>query len=182
MFAVVCPFRHACLFPTHSFAPFFTLCPSSIDPSSLRSLPRHDLSFDFLFRRASTPDTRVPDFHRLCRSPSACASMRHLCASAYQSVAPFSPLYTLSRSSSRSYPRHPPLRNPLTPARLSFVTIGIRVLVRRHVLCHISPGLCINFSSLSRVLISTSNDQYFVTFRLCSLSAGYPRGIIHPDG
>lgn len=103
----------------------------------------------------------VPDFRCHCRFPSACASMRRTCV--HLRINPsslFSPI-TLPRLSSL----------PLCPGD-SFVTIGIR-MPPPCVLRHISLSLCINFSSL--LLSFPANDQYFVTFRLHTLSRS--RGI-----
>lgn len=102
----------------------------------------------------------VPDFRCHCRFPSACASMRRTCV--HLRINPsslFSPI-TLPRLSSL----------PLVPATLSSQSVSA---CRRRVLRHISLSLCINFSSL--LLSFPANDQYFVTFRLHTLSRS--RGI-----
>lgn len=102
----------------------------------------------------------VPDFRCHCRFPSACASMRRTCV--HLRINPsslFSPLLC-------------PVCHPSLCPGDSFVTIGIR-MPPSCVLRHISLSLCINFSSL--LLSFPANDQYFVTFRLHTLSRS--RGI-----
>lgn len=102
----------------------------------------------------------VPDFRCHCRFPSVCASMRRTCV--HLRINPSSLFFpiTLLRLSSL----------PLVPATLLSQLVSASC---RRVLRHISPGLCINFSSF--LLSFPVNDQYFVTFHLHTLS--YLRGI-----
>lgn len=102
----------------------------------------------------------VPDFRCHCRFPSACASMRRTC------------VHLRINPSSLFFPLLCPVYHPF-PCPLATLSSQLVSACCRRVLRHISPSLCINFSSL--LLSFPTNDQYFVTFRLHTLS--YLRGI-----
>lgn len=130
----------ACLFASLSPC-VLTLSHSSFLTLFFRSSFSARLSPDMCLIFAATVDFRP--------LAPACAALVCICVSILR---PFFPI-TLSRLSSPSFPPVPPtLSSQLVSA------------CRRRVLRHISPSLCINFSSL--LLSFPANDQYFVTFRL----------------
>lgn len=100
------------------------------------SLPYPCLFFrSFSFRRASPPDMCLIFAGTSSISVRLRQHAPHLCASAYQCYVPFFPVI-LPRLSSPS---------SLVPAILSSQSVSA---CHHHILRHISPSLCINFSSL----------------------------------
>lgn len=137
---------------------------------SFTSSPSSSLSLSPVFPSACfSYRIYVADFRCQCRFPSARASVHRTCVHLRINLSSlFSP--TLSRLSS---PRAP------YPATLSSQLVSARC--RRRLARHISPGLCINFSSL--LLSFPSDDQYFVTYRLHNLlpAPSANRGLLEPN-